>query len=137
MCDERDKFCECCAKAAFYRPKAVPSTHKRTDQRGTKWHVDLAGPFEPDQNGHRYAMNMVDDCTGMFWGTTLKSKKGAARGLVQFLDWLSNQKSLAQKPILDITCLQSDRGGEFTSGPEDTGKKRSLFDKLCKKRNIA
>ena len=137
MCDERDKFCECCAKAAFYRPKAVPSTHRRTDQRGTKWHVDLAGPFEPDRNGHRYAMNMVDDCTGMFWGTTLKSKKGAARGLVQFLDWLSNQKSLAQKPILDITCLQSDRGGEFTSGPEDTGKKRSLFDKLCKKKKIA
>ena len=137
MCDERDKFCECCSRAAFYRPANTRQTHVKTSLRGSKWHVDLAGPFEPDRHGHRYAMNMVDDCSGMFWGTTLRTKKGAARGFIEFLDWLKQQKSLAHKPIHDIICLQSDRGGEFTSGPEDTGKKRSLFDKLCKSLNIS
>ena len=137
MCDERDKFCECCSRAAFYRPANTRQTHVKTSLRGSKWHVDLAGPFEPDRHGHRYAMNMVDDCSGMFWGTTLRTKKGAARGFIEFLDWLKQQKSLAHKPIHDIICLQSDRGGEFTSGPEDTGKRRSLFDKLCKSFNIS
>ena len=92
MCDERDKFCECCSRAAFYRPANTRQTHVKTSLRGSKWHVDLAGPFEPDRHGHRYAMNMVDDCSGMFWGTTLRTKKGAARGFIEFLDWLKQQK---------------------------------------------
>ena len=49
---------------------------------------------------------------------------------------LQQQKTISQKPTHDISCLQSERGGEFTSGPEDVGKKRSLFDKICKRLNI-
>ena len=137
MCDERDKFCEKCTKAAFFRPKQIKSPMMKNPNRGSKWHVDLAGPFKPDRNRHRYTMNMVDDCSGFIWGTTLKSKKHAVRALMDFLDWLKQQKSVATKTIYDINCLQSDRGGEFTSGPTSVGKKRSLFDKICKKMNIS
>ena len=136
MCDERDKFCEKCARAAFFRPTPIKGTTTKSVLRGAKWHVDLAGPFRPDRRGHKYTMNMVDDCSGLFWGTTLKSKDHAVKGLREFLSWLQQQKTISQKPIHDISCLQSDRGGEFTSGPEDVGKKRSLFDKICKRLNI-
>ena len=136
MCDERDKFCEKCAKAAFFRPTQIKGTTTKSALRGAKWHVDLAGPFRPDRKGHKYTMNMVDDCSGLFWGTTLKSKDQAVKGLKEFLSWLQQQKIVSHKPIHDISCLQSDRGGEFTSGPEDVGNKRSLFDKICKRLNI-
>jgi len=79
---------------------------------------------------------MVDDCTGYFWGTTLASKSDAVKGLKKFVFWLRAQKHISRHTIHDIMCLQSDRGGEFTSGPESVGKKRSLFDKICKKLNI-
>ena len=82
-------------------------------------------------------MNMVDDCTGLFWGTTLKRKKDAVKGLHEFLEWLPQQKQVATKMIHDISSLQSDRGGEFTSGPESVDKKRSLFDKICKQMGIS
>ena len=80
---------------------------------------------------------MVDEWPGFFWGTTLKSKDEAVSGLKEFISWLAEQKHKTAKPIHDIACLQSDRGGEFTSGPKSVGKKRSLFDKLCKKLKIA
>ena len=136
MCDERDKFCEKCARAAFFRPTPIKGTTTKSVIRGAKWHVDLAGPFRPDRRGHKYTMNMVDDCSGLFCGTILKNKDHAVNGLKEFLSWLQQQKTISQKPIHDISCLQSDRGGEFTSGPEDVGKKRSLFDKICKRLNI-
>ena len=85
MCDERDKFCEKCARAAFYRPSSIKGTSTRSPYRGAKWHVDLAGPFPADRNGHQYTMNMVDDCSGMLWGTTLKSKDEAVKGFKEFL----------------------------------------------------
>ena len=137
MCDERDKFCEKCARAAFYRPKPVKTNSVKSAYRGAKWHVDLAGPFPKDRKGHQYTMNMVDDCSGLFWGTTLKSKDEAIKGLKEFLKWLADQKQVATKEIHDISCLQSDRGGEFTSGPKSLGKNGSLFDKLCRQLNIA
>ena len=137
MCDEKDKFCEKCAKAAFYRPASVKRPQTRNPMRGAKWHVDLAGPFLPDRQGHRYTMNMVDDCTGLFWGTTLKHKKDAVQGLHEFLEWLPQQKQVAIKMVHDISSLQSDRGGEFTSGPESVGKKRSIFDKIFKRMGIS
>ena len=84
-------------------------------------------------------MNMVDDCSGMLWGTTIKTKDDAVSGFQQFLEWLADQRqrSANHVTIHDISCLQSDRGGEFTSGPESVGKKRSHFDKICKKLKIA
>ena len=35
-----------------------------------------------------------------------------------------------------ISILQSDRGGEYTSGVEATLRKHSLFDSVCKERKI-
>ena len=76
------------------------------------------------------------NCTGYFWDTTLASKSDAVKGLRKFVYWLRAQKHVFRHTIHDIMCLQSDRGGEFTSGPESVGKKGSLFDKICKKLNI-
>ena len=136
MCDERDKFCEKCHKAAFYRPTNTKTQKPTTPHRGAKWHVDLAGPFKPDRVGRKYVMNMVDDCTGFIWACGLKSKSDAVNGLKEFLSWLPRQQPEALAVIHNISCLQSDRGGEFTSGPEDLGKKRSLFDEVCKRNGI-
>ena len=64
MPDERDKFCEVCARAAFTRPPVIKSGLPRTTRVGKRWHADLAGPFKRDRKGIKYAMNIVDDATG-------------------------------------------------------------------------
>ena len=51
MPDERDKFCEVCARAAFTRPPVIHSGTPRTERIGKRWHADLAGPFKRDRNG--------------------------------------------------------------------------------------
>ena len=81
-------------------------------------------------------MNMVDDCSGMLWGTTLKSKDEAVKGFEEFLEWLADQRQRSAKTIHEISCIQSDRGEEFTSRPKSVGKKRSHFDNICKKLRI-
>lgn len=136
MCDKRDKFCEKCTKCEFRRPHSTKFSHTPTPHRGAKWHVDLAGPFRLDRNGHPHTMNMVDDCTGYFWGTTPTSKSNAITGLREFIAWLKPQKHLSRQTIPDINCLPSDRGGEFTSGPASVGKRLFLFGKICEKLNI-
>ena len=136
QCSEVDKSCEHCRKAAFFRPRYHKHTSLRSPMRGAKWHVDLAGPFKPDRLGRKYAMNLVDDCTGFTWACALRSKADAVLGMRKFIDWLKHQRTTSLKTVHMISCLQSDRGGEFTSGPESLGKKRSHFDKICKKLNI-
>ena len=77
MPDERDKFCEVCARAAFTRPPVIHSGSPRTKRIGKRWHANLAGPFKRDRNGVEYVMNIVDDTTGYVYATGLKSKKDA------------------------------------------------------------
>ena len=79
----------------------------------------------------------VDDCSGFIWGTARKSKKHAVRAQVEFLKWLPQKKSVATKMIYGINCLQSNRGGEFNSGPTSVRNKRSLFEKVCRKMDIS
>lgn len=58
VCDERDKFCEKCTKASFFGPKQIKSPKLRNPNRGTKRHLNLAGPFKPGKNEHRYSRRL-------------------------------------------------------------------------------
>ena len=136
MCDERDKFCEVCARAAFSRPPVLKGTASRTQHIGQRWHTDLAGPFKRDRNGVKYAMNILDDATGYVYVAGLKKKSDAVAGFKGFIRWLRRQRG-QNDHIRMISQLQTDRGGEFTSGPEGNEKRRSVFDQYCLRHDVA
>ena len=136
MCDERDKFCEVCARAAFSRPPVLKGTASRTQLIGQRWHTDLAGPFKRDRNGVKYAMNILDDATGYVYVAGLKKKSDAVAGFKGFIRWLRRQRG-QNDHIRMISQLQTDRGGEFTSGPEGNEKRRSVFDQYCLRHDVA
>ena len=50
--------------------------------------------------------------------------------------WLRRQHG-AYAHIEVITELQTDRGGEFTSGPVGNEKRRSVFDDYCIRKDIS
>ena len=103
MPDERDKFCEVCARAAFTRPPVIHSGSPRTKRIGKRWHADLAGPFKRDRNGVKYVMNVVDDTAGYVYATGLKSKKGRCTWFQKFCELVEATTRYARPHTYDIT----------------------------------
>ena len=137
MPDDADKHCDICQRAKFARPP-IPSQSQsaRSSRPGFKWHTDVIGPFKPDRDGFRYVVNFVDDATGYTWARAMKLKSDTASAFKDFLGWLDCEHKQDPLHIDMISILQSDRGGEYTSGVEATLRKHSLFDSVCKERNI-
>ena len=137
MPDEADKYCDVCQRGKFARPP-VPkkSVGDRSAYPGLKWHTDVIGPFRADRHGYKYVVNFVDDATGYIWARALKKKSDACEAFRDFLKWLSNAVSEFPNRIHNIAILQSDRGGEYTSGPTDKLRRHSLFDSVCDTHNI-
>ena len=71
-------------------------------------HSDLAGPITPgSKEGHKYAMEFVDDYSGAFGVYFLKNKSDAIRATEQFL--------ADTAPYGTVKRLRSDNGGEYIS----------------------
>ena len=136
MCDEREKFCEVYARAAFSRPPVLKGTLSRTQHVGQRWHTDLAGPLKRDRKGIKYAMNILHDATSYVCVVGVKKKIDAAAGFKCLIRWLRRQRG-QNEHIRMISQLQTDRDGEFTSGPEGNEKRRSVFDKYCIRHDVA
>ena len=137
MPDEADKYGDVCQRGKFARPP-VPkkSVSDRSAYPGLKWHTDVVGPFRADRRGYKYVVNFVDDATGYVWASALKKKSDACAAFEVFIKWLSNAVSEFPDRIHNIAILQSDRGGEYTSGPADNLRRHSLFDSVCDTHNI-
>ena len=60
-------------------------------------------------NGENYFMLFIDDYTRMTWVTFLKHKSEAFNKFKIFKKMVENESDMK------IKCLQSDKGGEFTS----------------------
>ena len=70
--------------------------------------TDLAGPIEPaDRNGHKYAMAMVDDYSGILMVYFLNKKSDAVYAMEKFLADVAVYGTVKR--------LRCDNGGEFTS----------------------
>ena len=78
----------------------------------------------------------MDDATGYTWAKALKLKSEASKAFEDFLKWLACTQAEYPNRIHNISILQSDRGGEYTSGPADNLKKFSVFDQVCHTHNI-
>ena len=138
MPDDADKHCDICQRAKFARPP-VPSrsaSTQRSSMPGLKWHTDVIGPFRPDRDGFRYIVNFVDDATSYTWARAMKLKSDTSTAFEEFLSWLDCEHKKNPLQISMISELQSDRGGEYTSGVAAALRKHSYFDTVCKKYNI-
>ena len=80
-------------------------------------------------------MSLPDDTTGYVYATGLKSKKDAVHGFRSFVSWLKRQRGMHDH-IHMISQSQTDRGGEFTSGPAGNERRRSVFDEYCSRHDI-
>jgi len=85
-------------------------------------HTDLCGPTRiRSVQGDRYFMLLIDDHSRMMWVTFLKEKYEALEKFKIFKAMVENEIGL------NIKCLRSNRGVEFTS---------SEFIELCEKHGI-
>ncbi|KAL3694940.1 hypothetical protein R1sor_008591 [Riccia sorocarpa] len=85
-------------------------------------HADLCGPFPvPSMGGARYVFTIVDNFSHKGWSILLKFKSDNLQKFIEF------QKQVETATGKRISCLRTDRGGEFLS---------NKFIDHCKKTGI-
>ena len=103
----KDKFiCETCSEG-----KMIKEINRNPDKRATSplelVHCDLAGPVDPAaKDGYRYALNFVDDYSGVMFVYFLQTKDQTVRATEKFL--------ADAAPFGQVKRIRSDNGGEFT-----------------------
>jgi 5'-3' exoribonuclease 2 len=90
------------------------SVPKRSLWRASKQlqlvHSDLCGPIKPaSNNGKRYILSFIDDLTRKAWVYFLHEKSET------FAIFKSFKVCVEKELGAYITCLRTDRGGEFCS----------------------
>lgn len=119
---EKHTVCEICAIGKQQRD-AIP---KKSNWRATKKlqlvHTDLCGPITPaSTSGKRYVLVFIDDYTRKSWVYFLSQKN-------ESFEMFKNFKNYVEKETgMNIKCLRSDRGGEFTS---------NSFNEFCEAQGI-
>lgn len=85
-------------------------------------HADIFGPIKPASNSDkRYILSFINDFTHKTWIYFLHEKLEAFTMLKSF-------KACVEKEVgVYITCLRTDKGGEFTSNE---------FGEFCKDQGI-
>jgi hypothetical protein len=82
----------------------------RASQKLELIHADICGPISPESNsGKRYTLCFNDDFSQKSWVFLLAEKSEALNCFKMF-------KIMVEKDtLMFVRCLQTDRGGEFTS----------------------
>lgn len=114
--------CAHCIKGKQHRDPIPKKSTWRATQKLELIHADICGPITPVSNsGKRYVLCFIDDYSRKAWSYYLVVKSEALNHFKAF-------KSMVEKETgLEIKCLRTDRGGEFTSGE---------FNEFCKHHGI-
>ncbi|KAJ9547479.1 hypothetical protein OSB04_020022 [Centaurea solstitialis] len=104
------KMCTTCLTGKQHREPTSGKSLWRASHQLQLVHSDICGPIKPASNsGKRYILSFIDDFSRKTWVYFLHEKSEA---FVTF----KNYKAYVEKEIgAHITCLRTDRGGEFTS----------------------
>lgn len=113
-----DVVCTDCLKGKQHREPIPKRSTWRATQRLELIHADLCGPISPNSNnGKKYVLCLIDDYSRKAWSYFLNEKSETFYVFKLFKILVEKETSLA------IKCLQTDRGGEFTSAE---------FNSFCK-----
>jgi hypothetical protein len=124
--EESRQVCADCLVGKQHRDSIPKSSNWKASKRLELIHSDICGPINPASNTNlRYILTFIDDFSRKTWVYFLVNKSSA-------LDHFKKFRSMVEKETVEnITCLRTDRGGEFTSQEfktycEDNGIKRQL-----------
>lgn len=122
MIDMEKGVCEICMKGKQNR-NAIPKQSNWRANRGLELvHSDICGPISPSsESGKRYVINFIDDYSRKCWNVLLSEKSEAFKAFKEFK--IAAENELGQL----LTCLRTDRGGEFNS---------KVFDAYCTEHGI-
>ena len=115
--DQTPTFCEACVHAKQQK-KAIPDqrTSPRSSSYGDLIHTDVWGPARVSTlRGKQYFISFTDDYSRETRVTFLKKKSEAFEAYKHYEAWVKAQRT-GNDRAATIKTLQSDRGGEYTSG---------------------
>lgn len=114
--------CTDCLKGKQHRDSFPKKSTWRASQKLELIHADICGPVTPISNSHkRYLICFIDDYSRKAWVQFLIDKSDAFASFKLFKNCVEKETGL------DIKCLRTDRGGEFTSNE---------FNDFCKENGI-
>lgn len=104
------KICTVCLTGKQHRMSVPKRSLWRASKQLQLVHSDLCGPIKPaSNNGKRYILSFIDDLTRKAWVYFLHEKSETFAIFKSF-------KACVEKELgAYITCLRTDRGGEFCS----------------------
>ncbi|KAG7598707.1 Zinc finger CCHC-type superfamily [Arabidopsis suecica] len=116
------EICAVCMVGKQHRASMSKKSSWRASRQLQLIHSDICGPITPiSHSGKRYILTFIDDFTRKTWAYFLHEKSEA------FLTFKIFKASVEKEIGMSITCLRTDRGGEFTSNE---------FGEFCKTHGI-
>ncbi|GBE84202.1 hypothetical protein SCP_0601800 [Sparassis crispa] len=108
---DEPKLCKVCIRAkSMRRPVLKEREGKRATEFGGEVHSDLWGPSRIQTlGGRKYYISFMDDCTRFSTAYLLRQKSEAFMSYKAFEAWVKTHMGV------DITVLNTDRGGEYLS----------------------
>ena len=100
--------CDTCLEGKMHRHPFSAATPRATRPL-ERVCTDLMGPLSPSVFRHKYIMVIVDEYTRYAWVFFLKQKSHASQRIKDFFAYAQRQFGRT------ISCIRSDRGGEFLS----------------------
>ena len=103
-------FCIVCVKAKLASPPHLWTPVPLAANPGDFIHCDIAGPFPPSVNGHRWQLNFVDRCSRAipFLGFCATKDKRSVANLIEFFI-----TTVCKPRNITLRVLFSDNGTEF------------------------
>lgn len=116
------QICTTCLIGKQHREAMPKQSQWRASKKLQLVHSDICGPIKPaSHSDKRYILSFIDDLTRKTWIYFLNEKSEA------FTTFQHYKVSVEKETGAFITCLRTDRGGEFTSNE---------FSEFCKAQGI-
>ena len=116
------QICTTCLIGKQHREAMPKQSQWRASKKLQLVHSDICGPIKPaSHSDKRYILSFIDDLTRRTWIYFLNEKSEA------FTTFQHYKVSVEKETGAFITCLRTDRGGEFTSNE---------FSEFCKAQGI-
>jgi len=106
----KEEFCEACALGKVHR-NPFPLSTSTTSEQLELIHSNICRPLTTSIGGWKYFTLFIDDYSRMKFIYFLKNKDCVLKAFKDF------KTSAKKETSLQIKCLHSDNGGEYTSNP--------------------